>query len=87
MLSIYLNMYDGNRFTTRKSRIDNSNSHQDLLLLLPLRHQVLAAVVEAAVALAAVVEAAVALAEGVVEAEEVDSNQTERWREKHKESS
>ena len=77
MLSIYLNMYDGNRFTTRKSRIDNSNSHQDLLLLLPLRHQVLAAVVEAAVA----------LAEGVVEAEEVDSNQTERWREKHKESS
>ena len=40
--------------------------------------------VEAAVALAAVVEAAVALAEGVVEAEEVDSNQTERWREKHR---
>ena len=46
--------------------------------------EVLAAVVEA---LAAVVEAAVALAEGVVEAEEVDSNQTERWQGKHKESS
>lgn len=41
-----------------------------MLLLLPLRHQVLAAVVEAAAAVA------VALAEGVVEAEEVDSNQT-----------
>ena len=48
--------------------------------------EVLAAVVEV---LAAVVEvlAAVALAEGVVEAEEVDSNQTERWQGKHKESS
>ena len=62
-----------------------------MLLLLPLRHQVLAAVVEVLAAvvevLAAVVEAAVALAEGVVEAEEVDSNQTERWQGKHKESS
>ena len=70
ILSIYLNIYEGNRFTN--SRIDNSTSHQHLLLLLllPLRHQVLAAVVEAAAAVA------VALAEGVVEAEEVDSNQT-----------